>query len=152
VAAPEQIERGSRDDETTTRLDDSRDLLHHISVVAHVLQHVERGDEIEAAGLKRNRGHIGACQTEARCPCVCKTAWCQVETERRSIRPKQRGEVMARSAATIQKVQIAPTTSHLRNRRCHKPTESSKPEMRRLDAAGQVEEIVHRSARRLLFS
>jgi hypothetical protein len=83
---------------------------------------------------------------------VRETRWRQVEAERRAVRPKQRREVMAGTAATVQKVEITPAASHLRDCGRNEPTEASKPEVRRLDAAGQVEEIVHRSARRLLFS
>src|SRR5207253_6189608 len=59
---------------------------------------------------------------------------------------KQRREVVARAASAVEHVQIAPPAGDVRDRGRDEAAESSKPEVRRLDAAGQLEGLVHRSA------
>src|SRR5436190_15511654 len=147
MATAQYVQSGGRDDKPPAWLQHARHLPHRRVVVFDILHDVERGDHVELAGSERNGRHAGARQRESCRARAQKTAGRQVEAERAAVGTKERHEVMPGAASAIEQVKVAARAGDRGDGGRDEPAESPKPEMRRLDATGQLEEIVHRSER-----
>ncbi len=145
MIAAKGVEGGQRHDHRSTRPHDAGHFAKRRHIRLHTLQHVERRRDVERLGGERNLRHIAAEHDPSIGVRARRPARGQVEPDRPAVR-LQKTQIVSGATPAIDEPQASPPIGEVANHRCDKFAEASKPEVGRLGATRQFEQIVHRLA------
>ncbi len=115
-----------------------------LDLVGQAVEHVERGDDVEAGVGERDRPDAGARDPRRRHVILAKSqaAGGQVEAEGAAV-ARQHRQVGAGAAAAVEQPQIGAAAGGIGQPRRDEAAKASEPEVRAFGAVGELEQAVH---------